>query len=111
MVNYKEITYKQADVIQFHSKSSFQVVKDNNFKCKLWQTFVYSFYHVHNYTLELSMHWAIWMVQISSTFLRISDKAYFLCIDSYIVHSYENNHWYCDNSADKSVCSMQQNKW
>ena len=31
------------------------------------------------------------MVQISSTFLRITDKAYFLCIDSYSVHSYENN--------------------
>ena len=55
------------------------------------EMFVYSFYHVHNCKLELSMHWAIWMVQISSTFLRITDKAYFLCIDSCSVHSYENN--------------------
>ena len=31
------------------------------------------------------------MVQISSKFLRITDKAYFLCIGSCSVHSYENN--------------------
>ena len=31
------------------------------------------------------------MVQISSKFLRITDKAYFLCVGSYSVHSYENN--------------------
>ena len=31
------------------------------------------------------------MVHIYSKFLRITDKAYFLCIGSSSVHSYENN--------------------
>ena len=57
------------------------------------------------------------MVHIFSKFLRITDKAYFLCISSYsnkhFVHSYENNTDTVTkgNSADKSVYSMQQNKW
>ena len=77
MVNCTYLSRNSSHIIQFH--------------LKVWQLFVYNFYHVHNCKLELSMQWTIWMVRICSKFLRITDKAYFLCISLYSVHSYENN--------------------
>ena len=35
--------HKSSHIIQFHLKTSFQLVKDNKFKCKVWQLFVYNF--------------------------------------------------------------------
>ena len=48
------------------------------------------------------------MVRISSKFLKRSDKAYFLCIDSY-----SNKHFLhsCENNTDtvNSVATLQKN--
>ena len=91
MVNCTYISRNSSHVIQFHLKTSFQLVQSLTAICL--QLLPCSYLQV--LYVKLSMHWAIWMPCIFSKFLRITDKAYFLCISSHnnkhFVHSYENN--------------------
>ena len=97
-IRYGKLYLHKQRIFSRHSisfkKPPFNQLKTTNLSAKFDSHLFTTFTHVHTSLNFLCTEQYKWFTFFSK-FLRITDKAYFLCISSYsnkhFVHSYENN--------------------